>query len=165
VLADCVKDVSPEAESRFDELKARLDAHQEWIASGGTAGAPAQFDGEDLRPLQHLLVGRPLTGLSARGVIAIGIDFSGSQLQAAKFDGADLRDANFSNADLRGVCMRGAKLAHARFDKANLGRLTLTSGKPLFSDLSEADVSVEQLLNAALDEEMPVQARAAAGRA
>jgi uncharacterized protein YjbI with pentapeptide repeats len=153
-LADCVKDVSPEAASRFDELKARLEAHQEWIASGGSRGAPANFDGEDLRPLQRLLVGRPLTGLSARRAVAIGIDFSGSQLQAAKFDGADFRDANFSNADLRGISMRGTRLAHAKFDKADLSRLTLTNGTPIFSDLAEAGVTGEQFLTAILDEDL-----------
>ena len=47
-------------------------------------------------------IGRTLAGLSARNVTGIGLDFSGCQLQAAKFDGADLRDADFSNADLRG---------------------------------------------------------------
>jgi uncharacterized protein YjbI with pentapeptide repeats len=153
-LADCVKDVSEEAASRFNELKERLDRHQEWIASGGKKGAPANFDGEDLRPLHQLFLGRPLTGLSARRSIAIGIDFSGSQLQAAKLDGADFRDANFSAADLRGISMRATRLAHAKFDKANLLRLTLTDGTPIFADLAEADVTVEQFLNAVLDEEM-----------
>jgi len=152
-LADCVKDVSPETEARFEELKARLDAHQEWITSGGKSGRPANFDGEDLRPLQHLLVGRPLTGLSARRAIAIGIDFSGSQLQAAKFDGADIRDANFANADLRGISMRGARVAHASFDKANLGRLTLTNGTPIFADFADADVAADQFLTAVLDQD------------
>jgi uncharacterized protein YjbI with pentapeptide repeats len=153
VLADCVKDVSEEAASRFDELKAGLDAHQEWVSSGGKRGAPANFDGEDLRPLHNLFLGRPLTGLSARHSIGIGIDFSGSQLQAAKFDGADFRDANFSGADLRGISMRGTRLTHAKLDKANLTRLTLMDGTPVLSDLTDADVTVEQLLNAMLDEE------------
>jgi len=163
-LADCVKEVSPEAEARFDELKARLDAHQDWIASGGKSGGPANFDGEDLRPLQHLLVGRPLTGLSARRAIAIGIDFSGSQLQAAKFDGADIRDANFANADLRGISMRGARMAHAQFDKADLGRLTLTNGKAIFADFADADVAADQFLTAILDQDAPELSKSAPQR-
>jgi len=160
-LADCVKDVSQEALSRFDELKARLDAHQEWVSSGGRKGAPANLDGEDLRPLQRLFLGRPLTGLSARHSNAIGIDFSASQLQAAKLDGADFRDANFSGADLRGISMRGTRLAHAKFDRANLTRLTLTDGTPVLTDFTNADFSVEQFLNAKLDDEMPAPAAAA----
>jgi uncharacterized protein YjbI with pentapeptide repeats len=71
------------------------------------------------------------------------------------------RDANFSRADLRGISMRGTRLAHAKFDKANLTRLTLTDGTPILSDLTDADITVEQLLNAVLDEEMLAPAAAA----
>jgi uncharacterized protein YjbI with pentapeptide repeats len=153
-LAGCVTGVTPEAMAKFDQLKQKLDAHQEWISTGGATGGPANFDGEDLRPLHKLLLGRPLTGLSARGAIAIGIDFSGSQLQAAKFEGADLREADFSNADLRGASLRATKLAHARFDQANLGRLPLTSGSSLAPDLTGADASEEQFFAATLEDKI-----------
>jgi uncharacterized protein YjbI with pentapeptide repeats len=96
-----------------------------------------------------------LGGLSARGALAIGIDFSGAQLQAAKFDGADVRDANFSDGDLRGISLRNARLTHARFDRADLGRLMLTSGKPLYSNLTGADVSPEQFLDVVFDDDLP----------
>lgn len=150
-LAGCIADVTPEAAAKFDHLKARLESHQQWISCGGGKGSPANFDGEDLRPLQKLLVGRPLTGLSARGANCIGLDFSGSQLQAAKFDGSDLRDADFSNADLRGASLRMAKLAHARFAGANLGSLSLNSGSVLAPDFTGAEASEEQFYNAILD--------------
>jgi uncharacterized protein YjbI with pentapeptide repeats len=153
-LAGCVTGVTAAAAAKFDQLKQKLDAHQEWISSGGAVGGPANFDGEDLRPLHKLLVGRPLTGLSARGAIAIGIDFSGSQLQAAKFEGADLREADFSNADLRGASLRATRLAHARFDQANLGRLPLTSGSSLAPDLTGADASEEQFFAAILEDKI-----------
>jgi uncharacterized protein YjbI with pentapeptide repeats len=153
-LAGCVTGVTPDAAAKFDQLKSKLEAHQEWISTSGAAGGPANFDGEDLRPLHKLLVGRPLTGLSARSALAIGIDFSGSQLQAAKFDGADLREANFSNADLRGASLRATKLAHARFDQANLGRLPLTSGSSLAPDLTGADASEEQFFAAMLEDKL-----------
>ena len=153
-LAGCVTGVTAAAVAKFDQLKQKLDAHQEWISTGGAVGGPANFDGEDLRPLHKLLVGRPLTGLSARGAIAVGIDFSGSQLQAAKFDGTDLREADFSNADLRGASLRATKLAHARFDQANLGRLPLTSGSSLAPDLTGADASEEQFFVATLEDKI-----------
>ena len=146
-----VRDVTPEAAAKFDALKARLDAHQLWTSTGGAKGAPAVLDGEDLRPLLQLLVGRPLAGISAKGAIGIGLDFSGSQFQAAKLDGADLRDANFSNADLRGVSFKGAKLAHARFDKANLGRLQFNNSAMLAPDLSGTDAIELQFRTAILD--------------
>jgi uncharacterized protein YjbI with pentapeptide repeats len=150
-LAGCISDVTPAAAAKFDHLKAQLDSHQRWIASGGAKGSPANFDGEDLRPLHKLLVGRPLTGLSARGANCIGLDFSGSQLQAAKFDGADLRDANFLNADLRAASLRDAKLAHARFEGTNLGHLVLANGTTLAPDLHGADATEEQFYKAVLD--------------
>jgi len=153
-LEGCIRDVTPEAAARFDELKAKLDAHQSWITSGGAQGAPANLDGEDLRPLHQLLVGRPLTGLSARRANGVGLDFSGSHIQAAKLDGADLRDANFSNADLRGTSLRGARLSHARFDKANLCSLPLANGAMLAPNFEETDVSEEQFFGAIRDGEI-----------
>jgi uncharacterized protein YjbI with pentapeptide repeats len=107
-----------------------------------------------MRPLHKFLVGRPLSGLSARGAICIGLDFSGSQLQAAKFDGADLRDTEFFNADLRGASLRGAKLAHARFERANLGHLPLSKGASLAPDMSDAVGSADQFAGATLEDKV-----------
>jgi uncharacterized protein YjbI with pentapeptide repeats len=150
-MVGCVQDVTPQAAAKFDMLRAKLDAHQQWISSGGAQGAPAVLDDEDLRPLHQLLVARPLTGLSARRACAIGLDFSGSQLQGAKFDGADLRDANFTNADLRGVSLRQAQLAHARFNRANLSRLALANGTVLAPDLGEVGSMEDQFRGAIFD--------------
>ena len=153
-MTGCVRDVAPEAAAKFDDLKARLDAHQLWTVSGGAKGAPAVLDGEDLRPLLQLLVGRPLAGISARGAIAIGLDFSGSQFQAAKLDGADFRDANFSNADLRGTSFKNARLAHARFDKSNLCRLQLHGGTALAPNLCGTDAIELQFRTAILEDKV-----------
>jgi uncharacterized protein YjbI with pentapeptide repeats len=163
-LAGSVTDIAPDAAAKFDQLKARLDAHQQWISSGGSHGAQGVFDGEDLRPLRDLLVGRPLTGISLRKAVCIGLDFSGSQLQAAKFDGADLRDANFSNADLRGASLRDTKLAHASFEKANLGSLPLTSGTALPPDFTGADATEEQFARAVMDGKVTALGLVPAGR-
>jgi len=153
-LEGCIADITAAAAAKFEQLKSRLDAHQQWISSAGAGGAPANFDGEDMRPLRKLLVGRPLSGLSARGAICVGLDFSGSQLHAAKFDGADLRDVDFSKADMRGVSLRNTKLAHAQFEGANLGHLSLTSGSSIAPDLSGADGNEEQFYKAMLDDKM-----------
>jgi uncharacterized protein YjbI with pentapeptide repeats len=144
-LEGCIMDVTPQALAKAEKLKVKLDAHQQWLTSAGQQGAPAVLDGEDLRPLHQLFTGRHLTGLSMRQAIAIGIDFSGSRLQAAKFDGADLRDANFSNADIRGASFKGAKLLHANFDKADLRALSLADGTRHPADFSETETAQEQL--------------------
>lgn len=150
-LAGAITEPSAKSVARAVELKAMLDSHQRWIRTGGRDGEPAVFDGEDLRPLQSYLAGRHLTGLSARNAIAIGVNFSGCQLQGARFDGADLRDADFADADLRAASFRSARLTHARFSKADLRPLVLVDGRKQQVDLWEALALAEQFSGAQLD--------------
>lgn len=119
------------AQARAKHLMATLMAHHEWFNSDGKRGKPANIDGEDLRPLGDSLKWLCLAGLSARNVIAVSVDFSGCQLQAAKFDGADLREASFVDADLSGASFRRAKLAHASIRNARIQDLTLCTGQIL----------------------------------
>lgn len=150
-FSDCVFDVTAAANAKAGSLKERLALHLKWVASDGHDGAAAVFDGEDLRPLAGLFSGRGLIGFSARGVTAIGLDFSSSLLQGAKFDGADLRGADFSGADLSGASFTGAKLVHARFHRAKLGTITLRSGEVLSPNFFGADATAEQFREAVLD--------------
>ena len=130
-LSGCIHDPIDGAVARRPLLAARLDACGLWVETGGLEGSPAVLDHEDLRPLGGLLRERLLTAMSARGVRAIGVDFSASQLQGANFRDADLRGAVFDAADLRGACFENAKLAHARFGRAILTPLLLTGGRLL----------------------------------
>ncbi|HEY5337502.1 MAG TPA: pentapeptide repeat-containing protein [Rhizomicrobium sp.] len=148
---DCVTDISAQAQGKFDELRGRLDAHQQWIVTGGKQGNHCVLDGEDIRPLLQLVVGRPLTGLSARNAIAVGLNFSGCQLQGARFDGADLRDVDFTGADLRGASFAGAKISHACFNKADLRTLELSTGQARPANLCAAVGSLDQFGGALLD--------------
>ena len=150
-LAEAVTDPSAKSIARCEELKAMVDVHYTWIRTGGREGKPANFDGEDLRPLQSYLAGRHLTGLSARNAIAIGVSFAGCQLQGARFEGADLRDADFSEADVRAASFRAARLTHARFSKADLRTLILVTGREQTTDLCEAVALAEQFSGAQLD--------------
>ena len=151
-LAGCVTDISEEAAAKAPALREALGGYQEWLQSGGKRGTRADFSGEDLRPLKNDLSGRILAALHMQNTLAIGANFSGCQLQAAKFDGADLRDADFSDADLRGASFKGAKLAHARFDGANLGSLPMANGTPLKPDFHAASAVIGQFERANLDE-------------
>lgn len=154
-LEGCVLDITPEAMAKADTLKAMLIAHEQWVANEGASGKTAILDGEDLRPLQDFTAGRRLTGLSAKNVIALNINFAGCRLQATKFDGADLRGANFSECDLRGASFKGANLSHAIFTKARLGPLKLTSGGELAIVMTGALASSQQFLNATVDCPLP----------
>jgi uncharacterized protein YjbI with pentapeptide repeats len=151
-LQDCIADPAPLSADAAAVMTARLDQHERWVATAGSEGAPVVLDGEDLRPLQDLLSGRALTGLSARNARAIGLNLSGSQLQAAKFDGADLRDVDFSGADLRGASLRATRLAHARFDKADLRRLQVNNGAVIAPDFAGAEASQDQFFGVQSDE-------------
>lgn len=152
-LEGCVMDVTSAAAAKEGSLKEKLEAHQLCVSSGTAKGAPAVFDGEDLRVIRGLFAGKPLTRLSARRAIAIGVDFSGCQLQGACFDGADLRECNFNNADLRGCSLRGAKLAHATFEKTNFGSL-VAGGRTIAADLTGAEVSITQFSHALLETDL-----------
>ncbi len=153
-IEGAVFDITPGAAAKAGALKTALAQHQDWIGSGGKKGAQAKFIGDDLRPLEGCLSNRVLSALEIPNCTAVGIDFSGSHLQAAKFDGADLRDANFSGADLRGASFRGARLAHARFDQANLGNLAMADGRVLKPDFVGAQASLGQFLTATLETPM-----------
>ena len=137
-LSGCIFEPAAAAFTRAAALAAILQQAGDWVASGGKEGAPAVLDREDIRPLHAALRGRVLTGLSAREVLAIGMDFSGSELQGAVFDGADLRGAVFEHADLRGASFRRAKLSHARFTRADLAPLFLPNGRVQRTDFSGA---------------------------
>jgi uncharacterized protein YjbI with pentapeptide repeats len=149
-LAGAIQDVSPEARAKLDTLKDLLASHERWIASAGAEGKPVMLDEADLRPFQSW-AGRRLSGICARRVNAIEMDFSGCQLQASKLDGADLRGANFTQADLRGASLKGAKLAHANFKGAKLGSLKMNDGSLLAVDLTDAEFAEEQLRDAIRD--------------
>jgi uncharacterized protein YjbI with pentapeptide repeats len=133
-----------------------LQRAAEWAASDGTVGEPAVLDDADLRPLHGAFRERTLPALTARRVRAIGLDFTGAQLQGSTFEGADLRGAVFEGADLRGVSFKDAKLSHARFSRADLTPLVTDSGRPhapVFegAQLERVDFSRTALENAGLD--------------
>jgi uncharacterized protein YjbI with pentapeptide repeats len=149
-LAGAVQDVTPEALAKAEELKALLASHERWIAGGVGEGRPAIMDEADLRPFKTW-AGRRLSGITMRRAVAIEMDFSGCQLQAAKLDGADLRGVNFTQADLRGASLRGAKLAHAIFKDTKRGSLKMSDGSLLAADLTDAEFAEEQLREAIRD--------------
>lgn len=145
---------TPMAVARARPLLAALRAHHDWFTTLGQKGRPARIEGEDLRPLGTALKGLCLAGLSARRVMAVGVDFSGCHLHAAHFDGADIRGATFDEADLSGASLSGAKLSHASFRKAKIRDLRLCTGQVLRfqadgsvqGTFDEADVQIEALI-------------------
>jgi len=143
-LKECVLPPTPEALAAKRRIVFQLNAHQRWIESDGRVGTAAQIDGADLRPLADTIGKFKLTAISARGIIAPGVDFSCTEMQGANFDNADLRGASFEGSDLRGVKLRGALLHHAKFLGADMRPLRLKSGVLIACDLAGAEFSAEQ---------------------
>lgn len=143
-LKTCITDPTAETMAGAARVQEEIDSHALWVESGSKHGKPAILDGADLRPLNGCFKQRNLVGLTARNVLAIGVDFGGCFLQGAKFDGADLRGANFTDCNLLGTSFKGAKLHHARFDRATLGTLELRSGTNLSTCLENAEAQIGQ---------------------
>jgi uncharacterized protein YjbI with pentapeptide repeats len=137
-LRNCIVDPTLFSQSRLSRCLAILDESQKWARTNGREGQPASFEGEDIRLLARHMRERALTGINLKRTIAVNTDFTGCELQAAKFDAADLRGANFSGADLRGASFAGANLAHANFTGANLLPLVLESGQKIQTNFQDA---------------------------
>ena len=88
-----------------------LQAHREWLVTGGSRGACANLLGANLRGAN--LSGANLRGADLRDADLIGADLSGANLSGANLRGADLRDADLIGADLSGANLSGANLRNA----------------------------------------------------
>jgi len=141
---DCVLPPSRQAYDARQQIIFRLTAHQNWVESDARRGTCAVLDDADLRPVAAMIGKYRLTAISAKRVIAAGVDFSCTELQGANFEGADLRGASFEGADLRGVRLKGALLHHAKFIGADMRPLQLKSGEVLPCELADTAFSATQ---------------------
>ncbi|NIJ50238.1 pentapeptide repeat-containing protein [Rhizomicrobium electricum] len=141
---DCIMPPTSAAVAIRPQILFRLTSHQTWVESDAQLGTFAVLDGMDLRPVATQIGKYKLTAISAKNVIAAGVDFSCTELQGANFEGADLRGASFEGADLRGVRFKGALLHHARFLGADMRPLVLKSGEILETDISETAFTAGQ---------------------
>lgn len=145
---DCVLPPPPLSQASRQHILFQLAAHQNWVESDTRRGTSAVLDALDLRPLSTTIGKYKLTAVSARGVVAAGVDFSCTELQGANFEGADLRGASFEGADIRGIRLKGALLHHAKFLGADMRPLVLKSGDTLPCDLTGTAFSAEQRASA-----------------
>ena len=79
-LTGCLRDPGDEALARAPALIELARANQRWCDTGGREGAPAAFNGADLRMLGDALKGYRLTAMNARGACLMGLDLSGAHL-------------------------------------------------------------------------------------
>ena len=103
--------------------KEQLEAHSEWLNSGGTAGKRLVLLNADLR----------------------GAGLQGANLQRAILQDANLQDADLECADLQGADLRGANLQYAYLQDAilqdaNLLDANLRGAYLRYADLRRADL-------------------------
>ncbi len=138
---------SPEA------LEAAVQAHAEWIQSGGDSGRKADFRKLDLRKAnlrgvnlreadlaEADLAGADLSGAellkaNLQGARLRKVNFQGATLVDANLQGADLRGAKFQDADLTDSCLRGANLRGVEMHGCDLEGADLHT-----ADLQDADL-------------------------
>ncbi|MFM8678388.1 MAG: pentapeptide repeat-containing protein [Alphaproteobacteria bacterium] len=130
-------------------LDERLAAHQQWIDSGGRAGARLDLVGVDLRTGPSL-AGRNFCAARLSRVIATGVDFENAMFLYCDFTQADLRSARFSGADLRGCILNAARLDNADLRDTKIGGLPLVSGGLLTAKIRKASLRNADLRNADL---------------
>jgi uncharacterized protein YjbI with pentapeptide repeats len=144
-MTGSLREPTREAMARAAEFMERALDGNAWAESGGVLGGPANFDGEDLRPLGARLKGLKLPALSARGACLVGMDLTGVALQGANLEGADLRGAGLRGADLRGARLGGALLNQADLRGAILSPLPLGGGRSMPVDASHASLRYARL--------------------
>lgn len=119
-------------------LSSKLRDHERLCRSGGKDGAPASFNGMDLREAGSL-ADRELTAMPAQGANFAGLDMRNIALQGARLSDADLRGCDLRGADLRGADLRRAKLSHADLRGAKLEALQLGGTRRLPVQLDQAN--------------------------
>lgn len=144
-----MKEISP------DKLKEILDAHKDWLASGGKEGERADLSGARLRGVNNLLSKADLRranlcNANLRGVNLRSANLSESVLSGVNFNNADLCGVDLCGADLSKADLIVANLNGAKLSGINLRRANLSGAKLSGADLSEANLRGANLRGAKL---------------
>lgn len=130
----------------YDEM---IREHALWVETVGKSGKPSLFDKADLRALKSIK-GLNLAALSAKGAVFYGLDMRNVQLSGAQLEDADLRNCDLRGADLRGVRLTRARLDGANMEGAQIGPLILGGDRLFPADLREARIRGVNLRSANL---------------
>lgn len=136
-----------------NDLQRTLDAHNDWVNSGGVEGKRATLDGYGLHSIN--LAGLNLSSASLRncdlneanlsGTILNGANMVGTHIRNARCVGADftnakLSNADFNNSDLNEANFHGANLNQAKFHTASLGGSIFDNAVIHFAEFNKADL-------------------------
>ena len=109
-----------------------LRSHEDWVSSGSTRGARADFSEHNLSGLD--LSGRSLATISFARANLKDIDLKGAFLAACDFTDANLSGADLTGCDLRGAQFTGAHLDNLRLENVRTGVLPETGLRTTFPD-------------------------------
>lgn len=115
-----------------EDFSGIMDAHRQWLDSGGQEVQKAEFGGANLQGLD--LSGYSLSGLDFREANLARVKFGDAQVEETSFRSADLREADLSGArgllapQLAGADLAGAKLPESFKEFTALKHVEAASG-------------------------------------
>ncbi|MGQ3047439.1 MAG: pentapeptide repeat-containing protein [Niveispirillum sp.] len=130
------------------ELSAMIDAHEQWIETGGAKGARLDLDMAELDPL--VLHGRNLAGARLRRCRLVAADWADNRLEMADLSYSDLTEAVLDGSVLSGATLRRANLSGAHLAGVDLTAKTLSGGRSWPANLDGAILRGADLTNAIL---------------
>lgn len=101
-----------------------MDAHAEWVQSGGESGEKAIFS-EDTTLEDVTLRGLDLTMVLFRGVTLMGCRFESCVLDSANFAFSRMQFSSFSSCSMQKASISYSNLATVFFENCNMSNATL----------------------------------------
>lgn len=124
----------------------QLEAHSEWLNSGGTTGKRLVLLGANLQ--DAYLESAILEEADLRDADLRSANLRCATLRSVDLRGADLRGADLGSADMQGASMSGANLEGANLEGADLRRANLSGANLLFAELRLAQLPHADLTGA-----------------
>ncbi len=139
-------------------LSSAVEEHVKWLRSGGSEGAKAALEGQDLAGAEcpeANLTNANLKSIDLSGANLRGANLSGTDLSEGDLVSAKLRHADLSISRLGGAKLVDADLAGATFKGADLEDTDLRGANLLGADLKGADMrQVAGLVQAQINKAM-----------
>lgn len=129
-------------------LQALVNAHEQWVESGGATGARLDLDMAELDPA--VLHGRNLAGARLRRCRLSAADWADNRLEMADLSYSDLSTTVLDGSVMAGVTLRRANLSNAHLAGVQLTAQPMSGGRSWPANLDGANLRGADLTNAVL---------------
>lgn len=141
------------------DLQDIIERHKQWLASGGGAGAQANFAGAKLTGANFSTMNLTRANFEKANLTEakfIGAILTGANLKGADVSRGDMSSAILDSADFTGAMLSGTDFSGSLMEKANLTRAFLVSAKMnkaflMDANLTGASVNDADLSDASFD--------------